>query len=352
MESRTSRDRITKLKSMIYDKIQVNDRLSVRNGHPRDKNITFQSEGHKYTIKGEESQTYTSVTTWNSTLFPKVESDDIIDKMFGGRNWRKGHKYWGMSREEIKEQWNTIRESASLHGECLHKLIEYFMNRDSPTDYPSALETCSSKNGPELTHKDLLHSYLLDMSEQNESKIVMDVGLTQDWYSFLRFVTEASSWVPYRTEWRIYHEELKLSGTIDMVYIKDDGSLIIVDWKRTKNMKLREPIERFRTHSNVNALQHIEDTNYWHYCLQLNMYRMILQEKYDKVVSEMYLVRFNSEGDDQSDSNTSTPDSQGCYQDRTVNKPCEIYTVPIMDREVEAIKDHRIKTISSLNPAT
>jgi hypothetical protein len=35
---------------------------------------------------------------------------------------------------------------------------------------------------------------------------------------------------------------------------------------------------------------HLPDTNYWHYSLQLNVYRMILKEKYDMDVNELALV--------------------------------------------------------------
>jgi hypothetical protein len=37
-------------------------------------------------------------------------------------------------------------------------------------------------------------------------------------------------------------------------------------------------------------LSHLPDTNYWHYSLQLNIYRRILQELYGVVVSELALV--------------------------------------------------------------
>ena len=38
------------------------DYLAIKNAHIRDKNISFEEEGHKYTVNGETD--YTSVTTW------------------------------------------------------------------------------------------------------------------------------------------------------------------------------------------------------------------------------------------------------------------------------------------------
>ena len=46
----------------------------------------------------------------------------------------------------------------------------------------------------------------------------------------------------------------------------------------------------FIKYSKNPALLHIPDLNYWHYSLQLNIYKMILERKYGVKVSEMYLV--------------------------------------------------------------
>ena len=42
--------------------------------------------------------------------------------------------------------------------------------------------------------------------------------------------------------------------------------------------------------SNCETISHIPDTNYWHYCLQLNTYKAILEAKYDKKVVGLYLI--------------------------------------------------------------
>jgi hypothetical protein len=47
-------------------KTTLNSVLSVKNAHPRDKNIHFEEEGHKYTILGMVGG-YTYVTTWVHT---------------------------------------------------------------------------------------------------------------------------------------------------------------------------------------------------------------------------------------------------------------------------------------------
>ena len=102
--------------------------LSIRNPHPRDKNIKFQEEGHQYTILGSESGSYTSVTTWNHTHFPHFDADSVISKMMAGKAWKAGHKYWGLTAQGIKDSWDLKRDSAAGAGTKLHYEIECFMN--------------------------------------------------------------------------------------------------------------------------------------------------------------------------------------------------------------------------------
>ena len=49
---------------------------------------------------------------------------------------------------------------------------------------------------------------------------------------------------------------------------------------------------KFATHP---AIEHIPDTNYWHYALQLNIYKYILQSKYNKTVTDLYIIVLHPE---------------------------------------------------------
>jgi ATP-dependent exoDNAse (exonuclease V) beta subunit len=92
---------------------------------------------------------------------------------------------------------------------------------------------------------------------------------------------------PYRSEWRVYNEDKKIVGTIDMVFEHHDGTVSIYDWKRTKRLDKNVGWGKRAKHG---ALKHIYDTNFWHYALQLNMYKTILEHKYEKKVTGLYLV--------------------------------------------------------------
>ena len=88
----------------------------------------------------------------------------------------------------------------------------------------------------------------------------------------------------------IFDEDLKLAGSIDMVYENPDGTLSIYDWKRSKDISKINVWNKFA----INPLIcHMPDSNFWHYALQLNTYKAILERKYGKQVTKLCLVRLH-----------------------------------------------------------
>lgn len=249
--------------------------LSSRNYHPRDLNIKFYETGHKYIIQTDPESKYTSVTTWVHNLFPKFDTDAIIKNMMKGKNWKEGHKYWGMSAEEIKQQWNKNKESVAGAGTNLHYDIECFMNdKRFQFDY---------------THKELYEIYKSDIREEttkNESK---------EWQYFINFVKDTPHLKPYRTEWTIYDEDIKIAGSVDMIYENVDGTLSIYDWKRCKEITR---INNFNKYALKECINYMPDSNFWHYCVQLNTYKAILERKYNKVIKELFLVRLHPDAEE------------------------------------------------------
>ena len=113
---------------------------------------------------------------------------------------------------------------------------------------------------------------------------------------------ETATLKPYRTEWMVFHEEAQISGSIDMVYENIDldphtspasasapapTTLSIYDWKRCKEITKSNRGGEFATNP---IIEHFPDTNFWHYALQLNIYKYILQTKYGKTITDLYLI--------------------------------------------------------------
>ena len=103
--------------------------LANHNAHPRDEHIVFHEEGHSYDILCDPDNTYISVTTFIHMHFDKFDSDSAVQAVVNGRGWKEGHKYWGMSGDEMKAMWEEMRDSAAQAGTALHYAIECFHNR-------------------------------------------------------------------------------------------------------------------------------------------------------------------------------------------------------------------------------
>jgi hypothetical protein len=248
-----------------------NQSLLKRNKHVRDENIRFFENGHQYVITTDDTK-YTSVTTWNSTHFSHFDSDAVIKTIMSGKKWKEGHKYWGLTADQIKEKWSQNAQSVSSAGTDMHYKIECFMN--NPNSY---------------THKELYEDYNKTNKNLNDESL--------EWKYFIDFIRDTPHLKPYRTEWTIYHEELKLAGSIDMVYENPDGTLSIYDWKRVKDITKVNYWNKFAI---TESICHFHDTNFWHYALQLNTYKAILEDKYDKKVVKLCLVRLHPEAEEKS----------------------------------------------------
>jgi len=273
--------------------------LAKRNCHERDQYIKFFEEDHKYVITNDPENKYTSVTTWNHTHFPIFNANLIIKNMMKGKNWKEGHKYWGLTTEEIKKQWSLNSSAVSGAGTNLHFEIECFMNHhsDITLDYK---------------HADLYNAYT------NEEKSI-------EWGYFINFIKDFPELKPYRTEWTIYDEDLKISGSIDMIYENPDGTLTIYDWKRSKEISRINNFNKFAINK---LICHMPDSNFWHYALQLNTYKRIIERKYNKIVTDLYLVRLH-------------PDAE--------EKNYELIKLPDLSKEIDELFEERIKEVNKEN---
>lgn len=228
--------------------------LASANPHPRDARIRFEDEGHLYYID-ERAGEYTSVTTVIHQRFPVFDADEVISKMMRGRRWPQ-HALFGKTPDEIKAAWAANAADAAARGTHMHEQIEIFMNRWARDGHGGPLETSR-----ELVH---FREFMVEHVDPRELE-------------------------PFRTEMRVFHEEVKIAGSIDMLFRDQDGRLYIYDWKRSKEIKMRNAFGG----RGLGRLGHIHDCNYEHYSLQLNVYRRILEQKYGYEIAGMALAIFH-----------------------------------------------------------
>jgi hypothetical protein len=268
--------------------------LAKKNPHPRDTRIVFDEGPHTYTIKGEEDKQYTSVTTWVHSYFKKFDAKGVIQAMM--RNKRKwddpiaNEKYYGKTAEEIEEMWKQSGQEAAAKGTAMHYEIECFYNRP-PTEDPitSTAETAETTETTDPQSQPVVGGRT---PPHHHSPVVGGRNPLQYFQNFNKEFVENGTLRPYRTEWTVFHEEAQIAGSIDMVYENTDSpedarTLSIYDWKRCKEITKTNRGGEFATNP---IIEHFPDTNYWHYALQLNIYKYILQTKYGKKITDLYLI--------------------------------------------------------------
>ena len=230
--------------------------MSTENGrcnrHARDDHIDFEKSTHTYTINGS-SDGVTSVTTLRDSYFIEFNPDEIVNQYYKRWQQNKFNKYYGKSKDEIKKTWKDNGKVAAELGTGLHEAIERFYLNNANND--------DKLDGKTRTEWD----YFLQFQKQYQLK-------------------------PYRVEWMIWSSEHKLAGTVDMVVEKDDGKLVMYDWKRSKD-KICKQERNYRY--GKGPLSRVKDNKYYKYALQLNLYRKLLEDYYDCVVESLYTVRLH-----------------------------------------------------------
>lgn len=200
-------------------------RFNQRNKHPLDSTISFRASDHLYIVNGVCLE---SVTTFVSSCFPKFNTELHAKQKAGAL---------GISVQEVIEMWERKGKESRDLGTAMHKKIEnYYQGIDSAND---------------------------------------------DAFNLFRIFANNIKLVPYRTEWAVYDWEYKLAGTIDFVDYQN-GEYTVYDWKRSdKIIANGMPIKTNKYGEKGNyPLEHIDNSPYYHYALQLSLYKFILERNY------------------------------------------------------------------------
>lgn len=230
--------------TLRINNINYEKSLSKINEHRFDFRIKFRDEGHKYWIDGDDKDLI-SCTTYIHSFFEHFDSDKIIKNILSGEKYNDPeYKYYKMTYEDIKSQWDNNGKQASGAGTKLHENIEHFYNK---------------------------------LKVENNS---------EEFKQFLQFYEDHKHLEIYRTEWMIFSDILRITGSIDAVFKNSDGTISLGDWKRSKEIHMNS----FGNKCGKFPFQHIEDCNFYHYSLQLNLYRTILEKFYGQKVKDMFLV--------------------------------------------------------------
>jgi len=252
--------------------------LAIKNKHPMDSRIQFEESTHIYTIDGDTS--FTSVTTFVHHQFPAFHAEEVIKSLLAEK------KANGRPNEN-KYRKEAIVNLLEKHQNLSQMEATALINDTKSTYYKAAADAIATKwketstSGTKI-HADIEYFYN-DLPQENDS-------IEYRFFEAFRkdFERDFPQYRPYRTEWTVFHKELKIAGSIDMVFENvEDGTLMIYDWKRVKSIEY----DSYGGEGGLGKCADLPNTNFWHYSMQLNTYRAILESEYGKTVSKLMLVR-------------------------------------------------------------
>ena len=92
----------------------------------------------------------------------------------------------------------------------------------------------------------------------------------------------------------IYSTELSIAGTVDILAKNNDtGAYELIDWKTSKKIETVSFGNKMGTHE---ATKHIMDCNFYHYSVQLSLYRYILEEYYNIKINNQLIAHIRNDG--------------------------------------------------------
>lgn len=258
--------------------------------------------------------------------------------------WRIGRKSWTTDplfaelKRAILQSWEDNREQAADEGTLMHAIIEYYFNNNSTDETLQNIRlflkwrNLNPHLRPYFPRKDgwdfgeaLAGNVEAQFTPMTEPGVTYEVksirrvsweriqkeaawdpekdGTTlygREIQLFFEWLATHPDWEPYKPEGRIWSAQHKLAGSVDMLFRhRETGQIIVVDWKRSKEIERTNPYcfcrgehnsEVCDAFGNKNLTSDLAHCNYNHYSLQLHTYSALLSQFYEMEISGRYLV--------------------------------------------------------------
>ena len=207
-------------------------------------NIAFDEESHKYIHPKDETGNaeYISVTTLIERFFP-FDLKRYIEKKAKEEN---------RTEEDVLDEYLTNRDEAAEKGTYLHNQIENFLKG---VDYESNT----------IEFQQFLDFYKKEITTRN-----------------LIF---------FDAEKMIFSNKHNVAGTIDCLFKKDNnGEYVMLDWKRSKKLIIDGQPRIYGYGYALSELNTLDNSSYYRYCLQQNIYKYLVETEYSMKISSMKLV--------------------------------------------------------------
>lgn len=201
--------------------------------HPSGACIDFYHTPHIYKVR-DTNQVLESGTTFIGRFFPKFDAEAVAAKITGRGAYRE------KSIKQILAEWEAEGKRGRTEGENLHYFLE-----------------CLRKG-----------TYPLPEPKSEREKGLFAHGAI----AVLRY-EESFAWIG--AEVIIASPELGLAGMIDdWMFDPASRQHILNDWKQNKEIKTSNPWDNA-----LPPINHLEACDWVKYCLQLNLYKFIVEHE-------------------------------------------------------------------------
>ena len=231
----------TEEKESIESVIQRTKRFNFESWN---SNIAFDEESHKYVHPKDETGNaeYISVTTLIERFFPFDLKRYIERKALEEDR----------TEEDVLIEYLMIRDEAAEKGTFLHNQIENYLKGQEFDSDSKEFELFTNFYNKEIKKRNLVF---------------------------------------FDAEKMIYSNKYNVAGTIDCLFKKNEkDEYIMLDWKRSKKLIIDGQPRIFGYGFALSELNHLDNSSYYRYCLQQNIYKVIIENEFSVNISSMKLV--------------------------------------------------------------
>lgn len=214
-------------------------------------NIAFDEINHKYVHPKDQTGNaeYISVTTLIERFFPFDLKRFVEKKALDEKR----------TEEDILDEYLTNRDEAAEKGTFLHEQIEGFLKNKGYDDTSDEFLKFLDFYEKEINSRNLLF---------------------------------------FDAEYMIVSHKFNVAGTIDCLFKKQENQdLIMIDWKRSKKLIIDGHPRKYGFGFALSELRNIDNSSYYRYCLQQNIYKHIIETEYNLKISSMKLVVLHNDYD-------------------------------------------------------
>ena len=217
------------------------------NKYSEDKRVVFQYDSHSYFLNNKKLM---SVTFFLNKFKNKFDSD-FYSKKIALRE--------GKTQTEVLEEWKYKSLKSIKIGTAIHRIFEDYVN-----------------NKFIILNNELVFDYLnLDSDYFIEFNNKKNVSL-----KFIKDFFLTKRIIPIKSEYIVYNNTL--AGQVDMICLDKNNNYYIFDFKTNKEIQKYSYNKKM-----LGEFNFLNDSNYYHYSLQLSIYKMLLKE-YN--ISKLFLI--------------------------------------------------------------